>query len=543
MVAMADMGTVPQHLVIAPILIPLVVGALMLIIPDRARWLRIAMSLSSIIALIVIAASLLWQVHAAERSAALVYLLGNWPAPIAINLVADRLAGLMLLLSALLALPAMVFACQRWERAGPHFHPLFQFLLVGLNGAFLTGDLFNLFVFFEVMLAASYGLVLHGGGAARVKAGMHYIVVNLVASLIFLVGIALVFSATGSLNLAEIALLSETREGFAGPTLQAGLAMLSLAFLIKAGMWPLNFWLVPAYAAASGPVAAVFAMLSKVGVYAILRLALLVPSEGVPFGAFLIYVGGLATLFVASVGLLAAQAPRRAAAYAVLMSSGTLLATFGMSHPATTAGAMFYMVSSTLALGAFFLVVELIEREQDAASDLLAVTQEAYGDAGADVEDEAEIGRSVPGAVAMLGISFGLLAMVLIGLPPLSGFLAKFTILATVLGPDISEVSADALMRTLLAVSLIVSGIAALVALSRLGIRVFWASIEPFTPRVGVLETLPIVYVLSLLVALAVLAGPMVDFLIAAAEELHDQSRYIGAVLGAERVPGPEAVP
>src|SRR5690606_19698165 len=132
------------------------------------------------------------------------YLLGNWPAPIAINLVSDRLSAIMLILTAVLAVPALIFASERWEKAGPHFHSMFQFLLVGVNGAFLTGDLFNLFVFFEIMLAASYGLVLHSGGAIRVKAGLHYIAVNLGASLIFLIGIAMVFGATGSLNLAEV---------------------------------------------------------------------------------------------------------------------------------------------------------------------------------------------------------------------------------------------------------------------------------------------------------------------------------------------------
>src|SRR5690606_1363514 len=161
------------------------------------------------------------------------------PVPLAINLVVDRLAAVMLLLTAALALPAILYSMERWDRMGPHFHSLFQFLLVGLNGAFLTGDLFNLFVFFEVMLAASYGLVLHGGVPLRVRSGMHYIAVNLGSSLIFLIGIAMVFGATGSLNLAEIALRAEGLEGFARPALHVGLALLGLAFLVKAGMWPL----------------------------------------------------------------------------------------------------------------------------------------------------------------------------------------------------------------------------------------------------------------------------------------------------------------
>jgi multicomponent K+:H+ antiporter subunit D len=207
------MDTAPAHLVVLPILMPLIVGALMLFFEDRERRLKLALSIMSAIGLIVTAGVLLLRVHVADQPAALVYLLGNWPAPVAINLVADRLSVVMLGLTAVLALPALIFASERWERVGPHFHSLFQFLLVGINGAFLTGDLFNLFVFFEVMLAASYGLVLHGGGALRVRAGLHYIAVNLGASLIFLIGIAMVFGATGSLNMAEITLRAETLDG------------------------------------------------------------------------------------------------------------------------------------------------------------------------------------------------------------------------------------------------------------------------------------------------------------------------------------------
>jgi multicomponent K+:H+ antiporter subunit D len=526
----------PAHLVIAPILIPLVAAALMLLFEDRERRLKKTISLVSILALISVATALLRRVHVDNHATGLVYLVGNWPAPIAINLVADRLAVVMLLLTALLALPAMIFASQRWEQMGPHFHSLFQFLLVGLNGAFLTGDLFNLFVFFEVMLAASYGLVLHGGGALRVRAGMNYIVVNLVASLIFLIGIAMVFSAAGSLNMAEIALRAETMRGFAVPALHVGLAMLGLAFLIKAGMWPLGLWLVPAYSAAAGPVAAISAVLSKVGVYSLLRLALLVPNDGIAFGSLVIFIGGVVTLVFASVGVLASQSMKRASAYFLLMSSGTLLAAFGMSQPQVTAGALFYMLSSTLAIGAFFLVIELIEREQDAASSVLAVTMEAYGEGEEAPEEEAEVGRIMPGAVAVLGIGFCLLGMVLIGLPPLPGFIAKFAILTALLGPEASVPAASNGMRGLLALLLILSGVVSLLALSRSGIRAFWAPVEPFLPRVTVTETAPILYLLGLLVALMLAAGPTMELLLATADDLHNQVRYLNAVLGAERV-------
>jgi len=529
--------SVPVHLTIAPILIPLVAGALMLFFEDRERRLKLSLSLASVAVLVAVALALLLQTNAGSGPLTLVYLLGNWPAPIAINLVVDRVAAVMLLLTAALAMPAIIFASQRWERAGPNFQSLFQFMLMGINGAFLTGDLFNLFVFFEVMLAASYGLVLHGGGAGRVRSGLHYIAINLAASLLFLVGIALVFGATGSLNLAEIALRAESLDGFAQPALQVGLAMLGVAFLTKAGMWPLCFWLVPAYSAAAGPVAAVFAMLSKVGVYSLLRLSLLLPGDGVAFGAILIFIGGVATLIFACVGVLASQSMKRASAYFVLMSSGTLLATFGLSTPASTAGALLYLVSSTLAVSAFFMLVELLEREQDIMASVLAVTQETYGDGEEVDEDEAEVGRMLPGAVAVLGVGFSLLAMILIGLPPLSGFIAKFAVLSAMFGPAEDPSGSSLAMRATLAVLLLLSGLVALIALSRMGIRTFWAPVEPFAPKVTLVEVTPIFMLVTMLLALAAAAGPTMALLEATASDLHNPVRYLEAVMGAERVP------
>src|SRR5690606_29954475 len=173
-----------------------------------------------------------------------------------------------------------------------------------------------------------------------------------------------------------------------------------IAFLVKAGMWPFGHWLVPAYSAAAGPVAAIFAILSKVGVYALIRLILLLPGDG-EGGTTILFAGGVATLVLSCIGILAAQSMKRAAAYFLIMSAGTLLATFAMGDPESTAGALYYLVSSTLAVGAFFMVVELLEREQDAASDILAVTLEAYGE-GED-EEELEMASGMPGAVAILG--------------------------------------------------------------------------------------------------------------------------------------------
>jgi multicomponent K+:H+ antiporter subunit D len=529
------MEQAPAHLVIAPILIPLLAGAFMLFFDDRERRVKLALALASIGASAIAAILLLLRVQASGQEAAILYLLGNWPAPFAINLVADRLASILLVVTGLLALPAVIFASERWERAGPHFHSLSQFLLVGINGSFLTGDLFNLFVFFEVLLAASYGLVLHGGGAIRVRAGLHYIAVNLVASFIFLLGIAMVFGATGSLNLADIAGRAASLEGFPRSAFHAGIATIAIAFLVKAGMWPFSHWLVPAYSASAGPVAAIFAILSKVGIYALFRIALVIPGEDAGPAQAIIFAGGVATLILSCIGVLAAQSLKRASAYFVLMSAGTLLATLGTGNPDSTASALYYLVSSTLAVGAFFMVVELLEREQDAASDILAVTFEAYGEGEADPEDELESVRSMPGAVAILGTGFGLIALVLIGLPPLSGFLAKFAILDSILGPDTAHLRGN-VMNVLLAALLVISGFVALTALARMGIRTFWAPVETFSPRIGIREGAPILFLLVTLIGLAVLAGPAMDLMTATAADLHHVGKYADAALGAEQM-------
>ena len=353
------MSGMASHIIIAPIVLPLVVGALLLLLDERLRRLRAAVSVASAFALVGIAIVLLVMSDAATPEPQIgVYRLGNWAAPFAIVLVLDRLSALMLLLTSILGSAAVVFALARWQRAGSYFHALFQFLLMGVNGAFLTGDLFNLFVFFELLLAASYGLALHGSGIARVKAGLHYIVVNLAASLLFLIGVSLIYSVSGTLNMADLAQRIPNVPAENQALLEAGASILGIAFLVKAGMWPLCFWLPASYSAASPPVAAVFAILTKVGVYVVLRLWLLLFGEGAGAsaqfgGAWLLY-GGMATIIFGMIGTLASQNMARLAAYSVLVSSGTVLAAIGMGQAGVTGGALFYLVSSTLGLGARF---------------------------------------------------------------------------------------------------------------------------------------------------------------------------------------------
>ncbi|WP_350283197.1 monovalent cation/H+ antiporter subunit D [Nitrosomonas sp.] len=529
-----------EHFVIAPVLIPFITGVLLLFLDDRARHVKAFVSVLSTVVLLVISILLLCIVHtndSANEDRIAVYLLGNWPPPFAINLVLDRLSSMMLVLTAMLALPSLIFSLGRWQKAGVHFHTLFLLLLMGLNGAFLTGDLFNLFVFFEVMLAASYGLVLHGSGLLRVKAGLHYIAINLVASLLFLIGVALIYSVTGTLNMADLAIRIPQINEANRTMLESGAAILSVAFLIKAGMWPLNFWLPTTYAAAPAPSAAIFAIMSKVGIYVLLRLSLLFfgndPGFSESLGAQILLYGGLATIGFGTVGVLASQTPGRFAGFSVLISSGTLLASIGLVQTEVTAGALFYLASSTLAISALFMLIELVERGQNMAANVLAVTMEAFGYDDEEMESEEIIGVAIPRTIAVLGTCFAACTIVLAGLPPLSGFIAKFVILNALFSPGESEqmhVIPVALWWFL--ALLIFSGLATLIAMSRSGIRTFWAPpVDTALPRVLLIEIVPIAALLCITLVLTIQAGPVMHFMEATANNLHAPQPYIEGVM------------
>ena len=510
------------HLVVLPIVLPLVAGALMLLFEERRHALKGAISIAATLGTLAVAAALVVR---AEFPLTHVYPLGNWPAPFGIVLVADRLAALMVLLGALLALAALVFSLARWHRTGPHFHTLAQVLLAGMNGAFLTGDLFNLFVFFELLLAASYGLALYGGGAARVRASLHYIVVNLAASLLFLVGASLMYGVTGTLNMADLALRVPAVPEGDRALVEIAAGALGAAFLVKAAMWPLGFWLPAAYGAASAPAAALFAILSKVGVYAVMRLWLVVFGDGA--GAEVLAYGGMATVAFGIVGMLASQDLARACSYSLVVSSGTLLAATGLGGAALAGPALYYLVVSTLGVGAFFLLIELVERSREPGADVIAVTAEAFGLADDRPEPaEEEVGVAIPATMAVLGIAFACAALLVAGLPPLPGFVAKFAILAAILDAGPVAAPAWALLALLLA-----SGLAAVIAFGRAGVRVFWPSRERTIPRVSLVEMAPVALLLGLCLALTAAAEPAMRYARDAAQVLQAPQRYVEEVL------------
>ena len=560
-------GVMSPHLIIAPVLLPVLTAALMLALGEQRRETLAGLNVGSCLVGLALSILLAWSVHHGAAPASLghtpgsigtlgIYLPANWPTPFGIVLVLDRLSSAMLLLTSVMATAALIFAVARWDRIGVHFHPLFQIQLMGLNGAFLTGDLFNLFVFFEVLLAASYGLLLHGPGRQRVGAGLHYIAINLVASSFFLVGAAMLYGVTGTLNMADLAVRIPEVAAQDQAMLHAGVAILGMAFLTKAAVWPMGFWLVPAYSAAGAPVAALFSIMTKVGIYAILRLWSLGFSaeEGtLRWGADWLVGGGLATVAFGLLGLLQARQLGRVTGFGVMVTSGTLLAAIGFNQPTVTGGALYYLLSSTMAAGAMFLLIELIDRSRLLESEFPNPDDadpvpffldeiEPPRDTNLDEQQEALTGRVIPASTAFLGFSFLACTLLLTGTPPLSGFIGKFMMLSGLLSTEEAGSALQEPVSTAAWVMLalvIMSGFAALVALSRTGIRMFWTPRDRPAAQLKVLECLPIGLLLTLCLLISFRAEPLARYLQAAASELKDPHGYVQAVQGVRPLPPP----
>lgn len=526
-----------QHLVIYPILLPLLAAAIMLLTSDSRHLIRTTISLLATVAQLLVALALLELVArgagAPTTESVLVYRVGGWSAPFGIVLVADRLSAVMLVLSALLALLSLIYAMGRWDRLGLHFKPLFQLLLMGVNGVFLTGDLFNLFVFVEVLLVASYGLLLHGSGAPRVRAGLHYIAVNLFASLLFLVGAALIYGVTGTLNMADIAQRSSQLALGDRTLFEVGSAVLGVAFLVKAGVWPLNLWLPATYGTAAAPAAAMFSILTKIGIYMLLRFGTLFAAfeAPLPFHGDWLFGIGLVTMVFGITGMLTVQQPQRMVAHCVIVSAGTLLATLGYGGTAMVGPALFYLISSVFATGAFFMIAEMIERSRSFGADVLAISFETFGmqDPFDPERPDEVVGVVIPAALAFLGLGFIFCALLVTGLPPLSGFIAKFSILSTALN-TVSEATVP-LPTIALILAILGSGLAGLVALCRMGMRIFWSSDSRITPRLRPIEAAPPALLVALCVALTISAGPVSNYLNATGVALSQPQNYISAVL------------
>ncbi|OZB35659.1 MAG: monovalent cation/H+ antiporter subunit D [Halothiobacillus sp. 15-55-196] len=487
-----------------------VLSAIALIALHRAGW-RLKRLISAVSVGILLLATIYLMVSGAGNTPQ-VYPMGDWPAPFGIVWVYDRLSGLMLLLTATLGVVSLTYAIATNEdHNGAHFHALFQAQLFGLNGAFLTGDVFNLFVFFEVLLLASYGLMLHGGGAARSKAGLHYMVINLVGSTLFLFAVGALYGVLGTLNLADLAV----RIGLAPTSLYGVIAaaslMLFVVFAIKAAAFPLYLWLPGTYAETSAPVAALFAIMTKVGLYAMLRVHGTLFDTATAPASLVNLIGpwelwlGIMTLIMATLGVLAAMNLRRQVAYLILASVGTLLIALGVNTTESIEAALYYWIHTTLLSAGFFLLADIVRRSRG--------------------DDDWRIQPAMPRATLIGGLFF-IYAMGMAGLPPLTGFFGKTMILHSVLGSP--------LMGAIFAVVLTTS-VLLVIALARSGSTLFYRvdhqEQQVTAQTVSSFAWLAVFTPLILAAAMVIFALPLTGWLQNTSMQIKDTSVYIRQAL------------
>lgn len=500
------------HWIVAPVLLPAVMAPLYVLAMRFQRDVQQVFSVAMVVALVAMSA---WLTLAAANGTVESYELGDWPAPFGIVLVLDRLSALLVLLTSVLALGVLLYVIGTgWDKRGRHFHALFAFQLMGINGAFLTGDMFNLFVFFEVLLIASYGLMIHGGGRDRLRAGVQYVVFNLAGSTLFLFALGAIYSVSGTLNMADIALrVADLPEGDAALVRVAAMLLL-LVFAIKAALLPLHFWLPNTYALAPAPVAALFAIMTKVGAYAILRVYTLVfgpdlPATGTLFGDLLM-PAAILTMVVGMIGVLGSRQLGRLISFAVIGSMGTLLIAIALFTPEGTVAALYYMIHSTFAAAVLFLVLDLTTERRGAAGDRMV----------------AAIPIAQNGLIAALFFG-GAIAMA--GLPPLSGFIGKLFVL---------DAARDHALAVWIWGGILVTSLIAVVGFARAGSIVYWkghglpdAPPSDVAPQPVGLPVSAVVGLTAAMVATVIFAGPITSYLDATAEQLFAPQVYIDAVL------------
>ena len=489
-----------------PVLLPLL-GAALAILGGRSRAFQRAVALTTLATTAVLAVVLLVEV---DRDGPVSTQAGGWPAPLGITLVADRLSAIMLVLASLMLVSVLVYAIGQpgAERNHVGFQSVYLVLAAGVALAFLTGDLFTLFVAIEMMLTASYVLITLGGRLEQVRAGMTYVVISLLASVLFVALLALVYAATGTVNLADLAgRIPDLPSG-----LQGALAVLMLVvFGIKAAVFPFSFWLPDSYPTAPSPVTAIFAgLLTKVGVYAIIRTqTLLFPAGSRP--ATLMLVLAAATMLVGVLGALAQRDVRRILSFQIVSHIGYMMMGIGLFTVAGLAATVLYTIHHIVAKTGLFLTGGLIEH---------AGGSSRLGRLGGMV-------RTAPA----LAVLFLVPALSLVGLPPLSGFIAKFALV---------DAAGARQAYTVLAVSLVAS-LLTLYSLMKIWVAVFWGQPPRVAPerarppgRLGgpALMVGPAAALVALTVAIGVAAGPLYDLSQRTAADLLDPAAYVEAVRG-----------
>lgn len=503
-------------LVGVPVLLPLAAAGLSLAFgrfADVQRWLGLL-----VLGVIVVDAAVL--LYRADATGPMVLHLGGWQAPIGITLVADRLAALLLLVSVVVMFAVLLYSIgQRISdygrgTASTTFHPIYLVLCSGVSLAYLTGDLFNLFVAFEMMLTSSYVLINRRTTASRVRAGMTYTIVSLTSSVLFLTMIALVYAATGTVNLADLA-----REvGELPQALSSTLALLMvIVFGVKAAMVPLHFWLPDSYPNAPAPITAIFAaLLTKVGIYAMIRTQILVFERAPSWRLMLVLA--LLTMIVGALGALAQNDINRMLSFLLVSHIGYMLFGLGVYDIAGLTGVILYIVHHITVQATLFLVSGLITRYTGTVA----------------LSRMGGLAKISP----LVAVLFAIPALTLAGVPPFSGFVAKLALLQAGVGVGTFAayvVTGGAILTSLLT----------LYVVARLWTGAFWG--RPRAPEgdpdpsdelvVGTGDTSgAMVFATGVLVMLSIgvaaLAGPLSEVSARAAADLMSGEAYRTAVLG-----------
>jgi multicomponent Na+:H+ antiporter subunit D len=433
---------------LVPLLVTLpLLGAAIALIAGRHRRTQVAVSITTLTVVFVIAAILLWAVDGSNE--ALAVSVGGWPIPFGIILYVDRLAALLVLVSSLVLLAVLLFSVGQGAADGDDdtpvsiFHPTYLILAAGIFNAFIAGDLFNLYVGFEILLVASYVLITLGSTESRIRAGVIYIVVSLVSSILFLAAIAMIYGALGTVNIVQI---SQRMNELPQETQLVLHLMLLLAFAIKAAVFPLSFWLPDSYPTAPAPVTAVFAgLLTKVGVYAMIR------TETEMFldndVNFLLLIVAIATMIVGVLGALAQAELKRILSFTLVSHIGYMIFGLAIATPAAIGATIYYMVHHIVVQTTLFLAVGLIERRAGSTSILRV--------------------KGLMRAAPVIAILYFIPAINLGGLPPFSGFIGKYSLFDAA-----AEVGTPIMM--VLIVAGIVTSLLTLYALMRAWNLAFW---------------------------------------------------------------------
>ena len=495
-------------LVVAPVVLPLLTAALLLTLRGR-RELQRVLATSATALLLVVAAVLLAQV---SRHGILAAQFGGWPAPFGIGFVADHLAAIMVLITAVMALASAIYALRDIdpEREASGYHPLVQVLLVGINGAFLTGDLFNLYVWFEVLLIASFVLLTLGNRRAQLEGGIKYVSVNLLSSMLFLTAIGLLYGLTGTLNMADLALALPQQDAGLVTTIAV---LFMVAFGIKAAVFPLFFWLPASYHTPPIAISAFFAgMLTKVGVYALIRMFTLLFVADVGYThTILLWVGGLT--MVTGVLTAAAQSDvRKILSFHIISQIGYMIVGLALYTPLALAGAVFYMIHNIIAKANLFLIAGIARRLAGSF----------------DLDRIGGLFKAAP----FLSALFLVAALGLAGIPPLSGFWAKLLVVLAAL-----EVGSWWIAGVALGV-----GLLTLFSMTKIWQYAYWSPLPEgarLAERPSRLLYAPVVGLAALTLLLGLWSQPLIALGDAAAAELLDPSRYVAAVFGEAAPTGP----